>query len=169
MDKKKIEMCLYLHKNTVTTIELLSKIFNKTKRSIRNDIDEINTSLKTICKTPITVENSVVTTNFKDINITNFFNSLDYYDYTLDLVERRVVIILYAITKSNVFTIYDLSEFMKVSRSTVMKDINKVKSFINIYNFDIITEASKGIMLKEINSKYKFDLILDLENLIWIM
>lgn len=162
MDKKKSEMCIYLHKNRETTIDKLSKVFNKTNRAIRNDIEEINVFLRHICANLIVVENGVVYTNLKEINIREYLNSLDYYEYTLDSTERDVVIILYAMTKKNMFTINDLLEFMKVSRSTVMKDINKVKSFISIYNHELISLASKGIILKEINSKFKYDLIIDL-------
>ncbi|EHR32359.1 BglG family transcription antiterminator [Helcococcus kunzii] len=162
MDKKKTEMCIYLHKNRETTIDKLSKVFNKTNRAIRNDIEEINVFLRHICANLIVVENGVVYTNLKEINIREYLNNLDYYEYTLDSTERDVVIILYAMTKKNMFTINDLLEFMKVSRSTVMKDINKVKSFISIYNHELISLASKGIILKEINSKFKYDLIIDL-------
>ncbi|WP_282925799.1 BglG family transcription antiterminator [Helcococcus kunzii] len=162
MDKKKSEMCIYLHKNRETTIDKLSKVFNKTNRAIRNDIEEINVFLRHICANLIVVENGVVYTNLKEINIREYLNNLDYYEYTLDSTERDVVIILYAMTKKNMFTINDLLEFMKVSRSTVMKDINKVKSFISIYNHELISLASKGIILKEINSKFKYDLIIDL-------
>ncbi|MCT1796522.1 BglG family transcription antiterminator [Helcococcus kunzii] len=162
MDKKKTEMCIYLHKNRETTIDKLSKVFNKTNRAIRNDIEEINVFLRHICANLIVVENGVVYTNLKEINIREYLNNLDYYEYTLDSTERDVVIILYAMTKKNMFTINDLLEFMKVSRSTVMKDINKVKSFISIYNNELISLASKGIILKEINSKFKYDLIIDL-------
>lgn len=162
MDKKKSEMCIYLHKNRETTIDKLSKVFNKTNRAIRNDIEEINVFLRHICANLIVVENGVVYTNLKEINIREYLNNLDYYEYTLDSTERDVVIILYAMTKKNMFTINDLLEFMKVSRSTVMKDINKVKSFISIYNHELISLASKEIILKEINSKFKYDLIIDL-------
>lgn len=162
MDKKKAEMCIYLHKKREIRLDELSKKFNKTNRAVRNDIEEINIFLKKILSEEITVENGIVYTNFKDINIKKYLNNLDYYEYTLDSTERSIVIILYAMIKKRMFTTNDLLEFMKVSRTTAMRDINKVKTFISIYNFELISLTAKGVELNQINSKYKFDLIIDL-------
>ncbi len=162
MDKKKAEMCIYLHKKREIRLDDVSKKFNKTNRAVRNDIEEINIFLRKISPKSINVVNGVVYAKYKDINIKKYLNNLDYYEYTLDSTERSVVIILYAMTKKKMFTINDLLKFMKVSRSTVMKDVNKVKTFISIYNFEIISLTAKGIELNQINSKYKFDLIIDL-------
>lgn len=162
MDKKKTEICLFLQKNNISNIEELSKVFNKTKRSIRNDIEEINQFLNKKDIKEIEIKNGEVISYFKNINIKNEINTLDYYSYSLDSIERRVVIILYALTKEGMFTLNDISEFMKVSRTTAMNGVNNVKKFINIYGLEIHTEASKGIQIGQANTKYKFDFILDL-------
>ena len=48
MDKKKAEMCIYLHKKRKIRLDDVSKKFNKTNRAVRNDIEEINIFLRKI-------------------------------------------------------------------------------------------------------------------------
>lgn len=162
MDSRKVKICYYVSKNKNISLNEISNKFNKTDRTIRNDIDKINVFLKNHKFKKINIENNIVNFGFDSDKLFYLLNNLSYSEYYLDSVERRAVIILYALLKKDYFIINDLTDFMKVSRSTVNNDLEKIKDFISNYNYMLLSEPAKGIRLKEINRSYRSDLILDL-------
>ena len=164
MDKKTLDISLFISRNEELSLEELSKKFNKSERSIRNDIDSINDFLKKNNMDSIVLKNGLVFLSLNENQIKEAFNKLDYYDYTLDIVERTIIIIIYGLIFNEKFTISDLSRLMNVSRSTVKKDFLRVKSFIKNYGFKLKSEPSKGNILVCENECDINNLILDLLN-----
>lgn len=164
MDKKTLDISLFISRNEELRLEELSKKFNKSERSIRNDIDSINDFLRKNNMDLIVLKNGLVFLSLNENQIKEAFNKLDYYDYTLDIVERTIIIIIYGLIFNEKFIISDLSRLMNVSRSTVKKDFSRVKSFIKNYGFKLKSEPAKGNILVCENECDINNLLLDLLN-----
>lgn len=164
MDSRKVNICYYLLKKNPSYLYKLANKFKKTERTIRKDIETINIFLNKKKAGKINVDNNQVYFDCDYAEVDKLLSNLNYSDYYLDYVERDVVIILFGLLKSDYFTIEDLTNFMKVSRSTVNKDLEKIKNFINNYNYKLISEPATGIKIEEINRKHRSDFILDLIN-----
>lgn len=164
MDKNVFNLFSYILKKEIT-LEELSLIYGKTKRSIRNDINSINYLFyKKMGLSPIKIKKGIISTDFPEIKLKNFINSLNYYEYSLDKVERVVIIIIFSLINQDRITINSLSEFMQVSRTTIISDLKKVKEVLKLYELKLISEPSKGIYLEIDNVKNIYQLILDLVN-----
>ncbi|MDO4605054.1 MAG: PTS sugar transporter subunit IIA [Helcococcus sp.] len=162
MDSRKVKICYYLAEKREANLSVISDRFNKSERTIRNDIDEINSFLEKVNLNKIDIDNNKVSFDINKKTIFKYLNNLNYSQYYLDSIERRVVIILYGIVKGDYFTINELSEFMNVSRSTVINDLDRIKIFINSYGCEIITEPSIGTKIKAFPNSNYYDLINDL-------
>lgn len=164
MDSRKVNICYFLSKNKTSSLEEISERFNKTDRTIRKDIDKINVFLKRHNLRTIIIEYNEIYFNCDETKIDKLLSNLSYSEYYLDNIERDVVIILFGLLKHDYFTIEALTKFMQVSRSTVNKDLEKIKKYINNYNYQLISEPSVGIRIKEESGKYRSNIILDLIN-----
>ncbi|MDD7306118.1 MAG: PTS sugar transporter subunit IIA [Peptoniphilaceae bacterium] len=164
MDSRKVNICYFLSKKKRSSLEEISEKFKKTERTIRKDIDKINVFLSRHNLGTVNIEYNEVLLDCDEIKMNNLLSNLSYSEYYLDNVERNIVIILFGLLKHGYFTIKDLTNFMQVSRSTVNKDLEKIKKFINNYDYQLISEPSIGIKIEEISNKYRLNLILDLIN-----
>lgn len=164
MDSRKVNICYFLLKKNSSSLDEIANKFKKTERTIRKDIDSINIFLNKKKAGKINVDYNQVYFDCNSVDVDKLLSNLTYSDYYLDYVERVVVIILFGLLKADYFTIEDLASFMKVSRSTVNKDLEKIKNFINNYKYVLISEPAIGIKIEEIDREYRSDLILDLIN-----
>lgn len=135
----------------------IAKEFGVSKRSIRNDIHDINDFL---------TENHLENIEIKSDKIVCYdVNSLKQYlkiirlqgfdDYKLSKEERVQIIIEDLISTDDYINISDLANKMFVSNSTISGDLKKVSKIINQYHLSYISEPYIGIKLEgdEINKR----------------
>ncbi|QUY64039.1 PTS transporter subunit EIIA [Helcococcus kunzii] len=162
MDSRKVKICYFLVKNKNVFLNEIASEFNKSERTIRNDIEEINYFLKKKNIRKIDIENNTVNFDVNPFEIYKVLNNLSYSEYYLDSIERRVVIILFGLLKKDYFTINELVDFMHMSRSTVISDLDSIKKFIRSFNYNLISEPSIGTLIKENRNSKKSELIREL-------
>lgn len=164
MDSRKVSICYNLIKNQESKISAISKVYNKSSRTIRNDVETINGFLKKNKLEEIEIINNIVYLNCNPNKLKNLLDKLNYSEYYLDQIERRAVILIYALIKGEVFTIEELSDFMYVSRSTVVNDLISINDFIGSFNLEFESARYYGHYIKEYPDSKKFDLIEEIIN-----
>ena len=156
----------------------IAKEFGVSKRSIRNDIHEINDVL---------TENHLENVEVKADKIVYFSkSSLEQYrkiislqgfdDYKLSKEERIQIIIEDFIGTDGYINISDLANKMFVSNSTISSDLKKVAKIIEQYHLSYVSEPYIGIKLEgsELNKRillvdiigeqFKFPIYGEIEN-----
>lgn len=83
----------------------------------------------------------------------------EFYLYRLDPTERSYMTLLTLLLNQDYCTISQLSEKFKVSRGTVLKDIDQVKRIINDLNINFDTYINKGYLLEITESERRFFII----------
>lgn len=158
MNCREIKICYYLFSKKEVTLSDLSRQFDKSERTIRYDIEEINFLLKKHNLGEIDIGNKVVfNENFARIN--ELLSNLGYDEYFLDSTERENVILIYGFVKNKIFTIKELSNFMFASRSTVVSDFGRIKKAIKKYNFEMTTEPSLGTCFSSMENDNRREII----------
>lgn len=132
------------------TIPQLAQIFNVSERSIRNDIQELNSFLLEKQYQPIHVNQSKsLTVNLTDLgNCLDIINERGFYDYKLSKGERIYVITELLLNEVDYITIADLAEKLFMSVSTVNVDLKELAKFAKKYGVDYKSERYIGIKLE---------------------
>ena len=143
-------------KEPVSILEL-SNIFNVSKRTIRYDLDKIdeflaNIKLPQLIRKPnvgISYNCSIVEKNI----ILESMGKIDFYQYVLSQDERVMYILSELLSVRDYVTIEEMANELFVSRSTIIKDMNKVRGWLNKRNLNLISTKGFGIKI-EGNEKY---------------
>ena len=122
-----------------------AKLFKVSEQTIRNDLKEINYQL----------ENSHVPKGIyleegylkipKEVDVKELFKtyaSFQHYHLTLD--ERRTILALLLITSHDYVTTYYLSEYLLVSRNTLVSDIEALKKWFDKNDLVLLSHIGKG-------------------------
>ena len=146
LNKRQINIIEFLQNNSQwTTIENISKVFDVSSRTIRNDLDCIDCLLKEYDsklerKTKVGVK--LITKQGESIN-----HIIKGYKNKLCSPEERVLIIaLFLLIKENA-TIEELSEYMEVSKNTLVSDLKLVESMLNEFNISILKKSYHGTFI----------------------
>ncbi|MFA6941548.1 MAG: PTS sugar transporter subunit IIA [Clostridiaceae bacterium] len=143
-------------------IKELAQILGVSIKTVQGDIQEINEffNSKEIASLEI-VDNrfSIKKTN-KSIHET--LKTLSFYDYKLSRDERLVIEALLLIFTPEHITLWNIAEFMYVSRSTVIGDLKYLNDYLNIYDISTYAQSNTGISIngQEINVRELFVSIL---------
>ena len=143
-------------KEPINIVEL-SNIFNVSKRTIRYDLDKIdeflaNIKLPQLIRKPnvgISYNCSIVEKNI----ILESMGKIDFYQYVLSQDERVMYILSELLSVRDYMTIEEMANELFVSRSTIIKDMNKVRGWLNKRNLNLISTKGFGIKI-EGNEKY---------------
>ena len=163
LNKRQINIIEFLQNNSQwTTIENISKVFDVSSRTIRNDLDCIDCLLKEYDsklerKTKVGVK--LITKQGESIN-----HIIKGYKNKLCSPEERVLIIaLFLLIKENA-TIEELSEYMEVSKNTLVSDLKLVESMLNEFNISILKKSYHGTFINEKDDEKLGDAFLKLYN-----
>lgn len=140
------------------TLQEYSDNFEVSKRTIRNDIKEINDiiSLKYHPMVVINDEKKLCFEKKGEIDrlyIESLFNSNDYYTYRLSPDERKTILTIMLFESDGYKTIATLSEKLLVSRNTLMNDLDELKEWFQENSMELVSSTRKGFLVKsdEIN------------------
>lgn len=129
-----------------TSVEDLSTKFSVSRRTIYNDLDQINDWLEVNYDTELeqvrgkgfylksTVRNQILKN--KDIA------EVSYYEFSKE--ERRSWIYIYLVGQHKTYFIQDFQNLFKISRNTVIDDIKVLKEELYNSNLSLIAERKQG-------------------------
>lgn len=132
-------------------IDVLSKEYEVSQRTLRNDIKEINSFLKMISMSPIELNEEgfiLLSDDFDSEMIKEELCKMDIYDYKLSSKERQMLIIVELIMQDDYIAMEKIGEELYVTRVTIINDFKFIKDFLERYNVSLQSKSSKGIILK---------------------
>ena len=105
----------------------LAKIMNRSDRTIYNDLVDINDYFsKYNLDVIIFNDNGDIELNSnKNLNEL-LLNKINFNDYELNTEERKIIIICLLFFSNNYITIQNISDLIYCSRSTILKELNKI-------------------------------------------
>lgn len=129
----------------------LAEDFAVTTKTVRNDVDEINFSLREqMGEDCLRVENGLVLFCGSDELRADYPVTLDdYYLYKLSAEERMIMILVELATTDGLVTIGALAEKLYVSRGTINSDLLLVRDWCRRSGARLSSRKGKGIRLEE--------------------
>ena len=129
-------------------IKDLAQILNVSTKTIQADIQEVNEFLKSTGIASLKEkENKFYITKVQK-SIDEILSTLSFYDYKLSKDERLIIEALLLIFTKNHVTLFNVAEFMYVSRSTVIGDIKYLNRFLGNYHLSIDSQTNTGIKIR---------------------
>lgn len=163
LNKRQINIIYFLQNSSEwKTIENISKVFDVSERTIRNDLDCIKTLLKD-CDAKLERKPKVgvklIIKNGESINhiLKGYKNKL----YSPD--ERALMIALILMIKGNA-TIEELSEYIEVSKNTLVNDLKLAEAKLREFDISISKKSYHGTFIEENNDEKLGDAFLKLYN-----
>lgn len=168
LDKRSFEIIKLLVKNPQMKSTDLERKFVLTKRQITYSINKINQWLESIQLPTIKrSKNGAFILDKQLINHLNESNDSNRHNYNYYIPterERRILIILYLITKEEEISLAHISDVMKTSKNTVVTDIKSADEFLKDYQLSITYSRITGYDIKgeEINLRKMIQTIVTL-------
>lgn len=153
MRKRSAEIIQKFIHNTekVWTVKELALEYKITKKTLRNDIGEINQFLHSIPVSDIMVSEGGALIKQKDFDETlveEHLYNMDIYLYKLSTKERQIYIMMILAVSQHHITMQHFAEELYVSRITIVKDIEHIKvKFIEL-GTNLVIDPGKGMCLK---------------------
>lgn len=154
LNERKIQIILELiNKNGKSKIEDVAKQFKVSERTIRYDLNGINTFIK-IRNLPMCLkvkDGFVMLYNrlYSKSETISLFNSIgiDFVQNMLSPDERKYFILNELFFAKSFITINYLADKIFVSRNTIINDLNKVKDWLAENEIEFISISSKGLKI----------------------
>lgn len=133
------------------TITELSTIFKVSPRTVRYDLDSIDSFLYShglpylIRKPHLGVQFSPTAENRN--RAMTLLAGMNNYQYVLSPEERKKLILIELLQSQNYVTIEKLSELLAVSRGTIVNDLKKVREWLNNQGLTLDTSRKYGIRI----------------------
>ena len=129
----------------------LSKSFGVSNRTIRYDLDKIDDFLKSsnlpqLIRKPnegISYKCSPIQKN----NLLNLIGEVDLNQYALSQDERINMILIELLESRNYITMDNFAEHLLVSRSTILKDMDKVREWLSDKNLELKPCKRHGVII----------------------
>ncbi|EOI53880.1 BglG family transcription antiterminator [Enterococcus gilvus] len=133
-----------LHKKEDSLVNY-AKVFKVSEQTIRNDLKEINYQLENShVGKGIYLEDGYLKIP-KEVNVKELFKTYaSFQQYHLTLDERRTILALLLITSHDYVTTYYLSEYLLVSRNTLVSDIEALKKWFAKNDLVLLSHIGKG-------------------------
>lgn len=142
------EILIQLNQLGKKTINELANNFNVSERTIRNDLHIIEKfMIDHELMVPLLGLNGVIEPGEDISQALELIQKEDFYSYKLSKQERIQLITLFLIDAKNYITIQRLSTILCVSRATVMKDLEQVKTDMLDEGLQITTYSNKGLFV----------------------
>ncbi len=141
-----------------STIDGLTEKYGVSSRTIRNDLNAINEILTEGGLTPLELrKGGEIHCSLDFVQILDFINMEDYYEYKLSREERIKVAAVLMVQSVEYITLSSIADNLFVSRATVIEDLGEIKALIRGHGMEVISSPNKGqrVTGKE-SSKRKF-------------
>lgn len=131
------------------SIQDLAEMFKVSSRTIRYDIEQINDYLKENHLQPLNLEKQGVINTQADI--TKARESLSeegFYSFKLSREERVCFSAVMMICSDDYITLSEIADQLFVSRSTIIQDLEHIKSFFRERHLYVLSHSNKGLLLE---------------------
>lgn len=130
-------------------LEKYAKLFNVTEQTIRNDINEINQEFQMNNYGKILLDHTGTITLTPGMDWTNILKAYSSFQrYRLTQNERRTILAFLLMTTPEFVTTYYLSEYVLVSRNTLLSDIEELKKWFARNSLVLYSKVGKGYIVK---------------------
>lgn len=141
---------IFLNSKERVSAKELSIMFNKTERTIRNDLKDINEFLITNQFFEINNNSGLFILNLSKSDRTKLKEivSGEVEEQIYNPAYRKEYIISHALSDDSYKKIYELCEELQISKSTMDKDMKQVRMDLNKFNLKIVSNVSKGLSIE---------------------
>lgn len=163
MRKRDVEILTTILQDRSKGVSLsrLAQKYNVTERTLRNDLHMINDYLKSLKMPEIRILSDGALEFEGEIDeqrLLGHLRNLDIYDYHMQMNERADIILVILITRDNYITAEELAEKLFVSRSSVIKDLNRLKGICRDRGLEIQSVLGQGILIRANETVYRKEL-----------
>ena len=161
MKQRSLQIARTLSENGVpVTIEELASKFDVTQRTIRNDLNEISDLLEQNDYPRLSFANGgqiVSPENFRQVLMSVMPDS--FYTYKLSPEERARVAAVILVNASSYVTLGEIADRLFVSRATIIKDLENIRTVLKTGNLELLSRANKGLSVAGKESEKRFFLL----------
>ncbi len=131
------------------TIKDLTEIFHVSSRTIRYDVEQINDFLQENDLSPVKYgkKGSIIT--LVDILLAKeLLRQEGFYSFKLSKEERKIFTAILLICADDYITLSVIAEWLFVSRSTVIQDLDAIKDYFREHSLYLFSHSNKGLLLE---------------------
>lgn len=124
------------------------KEFNVSQRTIRNEVNTINSLLKANGLAEIVIGSSGIISYDADKSLALELllqDDFDFYTYKLNKEERKIIVSLMLLNSDDYITISSIAEEIFISRQTLINDLEEVKKQFTTFGLEIQSNSNKGL------------------------
>lgn len=152
MKKRSTEILqkLMKHSSRKYSIPKLSKNYGVSQRTLRNDINEINSFLESIHKPQIVIGNDGVLEVDSDCDrqlVLEELFQMDTYNYRLSSRERQIFLLGSLLSSKEYVSMQDFADELFVSRVTILNDVQSLQNDLQSMDIYMISDTGKGMRL----------------------
>lgn len=130
-------------------IQELAEKYGVSERTIRNDINSINQFLESNSFAIIeTDKQGFCSCNVEMSRMRELLKKNNFYDYKLSKEERLSMISVALVLASDYVTMQEMADRLFVSRATIVKDMEKVKPYLEKYRIRVESFPNKGFLVE---------------------
>lgn len=131
------------------SIQNLAEMFDVSIRTIRYDINQVNDFLKENGLEQVRLGNQGIIETTPDIrNAKTSLMNEGFYSFKLSRNERIFFTAVLLIGADDYITLSDIADWLFVSRSTVIQDLEHVKEFFRRHQLYLLSHSNKGVLLE---------------------
>lgn len=135
--------------NQTLSIQDLANMFKVSSRTIRYDINQINEFLMENCLEPLNLGHRGVIETRRDIKkAREILQEEGFYSFKLSREERNIFTAVLLICTDDYITLSEIADWQFVSRSTVIQDLDYVKTFFREHHLYVLSHSNKGLLLE---------------------
>lgn len=138
------------------TLHSYAELFKVSDQTIRNDIKEINYYLEKNNQTKIIFDNDGCLRMAKEVDLQELLKTYaSFQNYHLSQDERRTILAMLLVTSCDYVTTYYLSEYVLVSRNTLVSDIEELKIWFKRNGLVLHSYVGKGYKVQGNEAKIR--------------
>lgn len=131
------------------SIQDLAEMFKVSSRTIRYDIEQINDYLKENHLQPLNLgKQGVINTQADITKARESLSEEDFYSFKLSREERVCFSAVMMICSDDYITLSEIADQLFVSRSTIIQDLEHIKSFFRERHLYVLSHSNKGLLLE---------------------
>lgn len=130
-------------------IQDLAEMFKVSSRTIRYDIEQINDYLKENHLQPLNLgKQGVINTQADITKARESLSEEGFYSFKLSREERVCFSAVMMICSDDYITLSEIADQLFVSRSTIIQDLEHIKSFFRERHLYVLSHSNKGLLLE---------------------
>lgn len=131
------------------SIQDLAEMFKVSSRTIRYDIEQINDYLKENHLQPLNLgKQGVINTQADITKARESLSEEGFYSFKLSREERVCFSAVMMICSDDYITLSEIADQLFVSRSTIIQDLEHIKSFFRERHLYVLSHSNKGLLLE---------------------